>query len=176
MQKGKEKGSILVLTVISVLILSIIVMGLLTVGTTEIQTTQNFHLNKAAYYTALEGVEEVRNMIGYPTDSSGPDTLLMYPSATKKVESFDTGIDGRKFANLGITRSYVTGNLKDFQDETPQAPVPFSPPQRGTGLGTKVKFETILWKVSITAEAAMGNRKGYSEIVAGIKDIAPTGY
>ena len=46
MKIEKEKGSVLVLTIIAVLILSIMVTGLLTVGTTEIYTTQNFHLKR----------------------------------------------------------------------------------------------------------------------------------
>ena len=184
----KEKGSILVLTVISVLILSIIVIGLLTVGTTEIQTTQNFQLNKAAYYAATEGVEELRTLImANPADTEYIKSLTSSVTQTQKTESFDSGLSDRQFDNLGISRSYVTGNLKDFQDNTPQAPSEFSFGNRGALGGSRdVQFRgmnlgdtrlprSTIWKIQVTAEAGMGSRKGYSEINAGVYSIIITG-
>ena len=178
----KNKGSILVLTVISIMVLSIIVLGLLTVGTTEIQTTQNFHLNKAAYYTAVEGIENIRLLImANPGDVSFIESITKSVSETQKNESFETGPTDRQFENLGISRSYVTGNLKDFQDSNPQ-PVceymgfgtqgalgqGFAPQLRGLNLADPSIPGAKVWKVQVTAEAAMGSRKGYSEIIAGI--------
>ncbi|MCU0285480.1 MAG: hypothetical protein MUF15_03675 [Acidobacteria bacterium] len=181
MQKKIETGSMLVLTIISVLVLSIIVMGLLTVGTTETQTTQNFHLNKAAYYTAMEGVEEIRNLIVDNPDSRAIETITKSISETTKVESFDAGISDRQFKNLGITRSYVTGDLKDFHDGAPQPLEQYkgflAPNAQGYGLGMgKDRMPLMMWEVHITAEAAMGNRRGYSEVIASVLSTAPASY
>ncbi|HLP61884.1 MAG TPA: hypothetical protein VK186_23785 [Candidatus Deferrimicrobium sp.] len=184
----KEKGSILVLTVISVLILSIMVIGLLTVGTTEVQTTQNFQLNKAAYYAAAEGVEEIRTQImANPADTEYIKSLTSSVSQNQETESFETGLSDRQFENLGISRSYVTGNLKDFQANTPQPPMEFSFGNRnalgasrdvqfrGMNLGDTRLPRSTIWKVQVTAEAGMGSRKGYSQIDAGIYSIIITG-
>jgi hypothetical protein len=177
-QKG-EKGSILVLTLISVLILSLIVTGLLSVGTTEIHSTQNFHLSRAAYYKALEGVEEIRNMIYDKVWESEISTISRSPANTLNTESFDGGDEGRRFKNLGIKRSYITGNLKDFKDNTPQLITQYpglnAPPPPGllVGLGEIARFSPKLYKVQITAEVAMGKRTGYSEIIAGIYALEP---
>lgn len=170
-QRG-EKGSILVLTIVSVLVLSLIVTGLLSVGTTEIHSTQNFHMNKSAYYAALEGVEDIRVSIADNPDVGFVTGISKNPESTKKVESFDGGDDERKFKNLGIRRSYITGNLKDFKDNTPQTVTKFegfdAPQFRGLALGTETTIIPVVWRVQITAEAAMGGRNGYSEIIAGV--------
>jgi hypothetical protein len=189
MKKEKERGSILVLTVMSVLILSIIVIGLLTVGTTEVQTTQNFHLNKAAYYIATEGIEEIRALImANPADTEYIDAITVSPSGNKKTESFDAGTSypDRKFKNLGIERSYITGNLKDFLDNTPHAPETFSFGENTSLGGTRTSalrgmnlsnanIQSLIWALQVTAEAGMGSRKGYSEINAGILSQTVTG-
>lgn len=170
-QKGK-KGSILVLTILSVLILSLIVTGLLSVGTTEIHSTQNFHLNKSAYYASLEGVEGIRVSIADNPDVGFVGSISKSPSETEKMESFDGGDEDREFKNLGIRRSYITGNLKDFKDNTPQLVTKFegfdAPQFRGLALGTEASIVPVVWRVQITAEAGMGGRVGYAEIIAGV--------
>ena len=169
-QRGK-KGSILVLTILSVLILSLIVTGLLSVGTTEIHSTQNFHMNKAAYYAALEGVEEIRVAIWDNPEEGFVDSISRSPADTRQMESFDAGDEEREFKNLGISRSYITGNLKDFKDNTPQTLTKFEgfrpPSLRGVALG-RISMEPTVWRVQITAEAGMGGRVGYAEIIAGV--------
>lgn len=170
-QRGK-RGSILVLTIVSVLVLSLIVTGLLSVGTTEIHSTQNFHMNKSAYYAALEGVEGIRVSIADNPDVGFVTSISKSPYDTEKVESFDGGDEERKFKNLGIRRSYITGNLKDFKDNTPQTVTKFegfdAPQFRGLALGTETTIIPVVWRVQITAETAMGSRNGYSEIIAGV--------
>ncbi len=174
-QRG-EKGSILVLTIVSVLILSLIVTGLLTVGTTEIHSTQNFHMNKAAYYAALEGIEEIRVSIADDPDVAFVTSISRSPEpppeGTQKNESFDAGDEDRKFDNLGISRSYITGNLKDFKDNTPQTVSKFegfdAPQFRGLAMGTETTMIPVVWRVEVTAEAGMGKRVGYAEIIAGV--------
>jgi hypothetical protein len=178
MEKQKEqKGSILVLTIISVLVLSLVVTGLLSVGTTEIHSTQNFHLSRAAYYKALEGVEEIRNMVDELVFESDISTISKSPANTLNTENFDGGDQDREFKNLGIKRSYITGNLKDFKDNTPQLIIQFpglkAPPPPGLPLDLLNEFFPKLYKVQITAEATMGKRTGYSEIIAGIYAVEP---
>jgi hypothetical protein len=191
-QRG-QKGSILVLTIVSVLVLSLIVMGLLSVGTTEIHSTQNLQLSRSAYYTALGAVEEIRQTVA---DNYDPlfDPVSKSPADTKIIESFDAGSEDRKWENLGIRLSYITGTLKDFRDDTPQVVDEFigfpAPHARGLKLGVGGGEDTVLlktWKVEITAESLMGERIGtgasakggrvsYSEIIAGIRGIySPTG-
>lgn len=164
---GNEKGSILVLTVISTLILSIIMTGLLTIGTTELHTTQNYHLTKIAHYSALEGVEVVRNLIAEAETTEDIDTITKTVSDTGGRESFN---DGSGAITSGVYRSYITGSLLDFQEQTPQPVGQFkgfkAPPLLGAS--QNLNLTPIIWKVYITSQALMGSKAGYSEIVSGI--------
>jgi len=164
---AKENGSILVLTLISVLILSLLMIGLLTVGTTELQTTQNFQLNKNAYYAAVQGVEEIRNLIHQDPSTAGNIIKSKYETGVS-----DTFGD----IKVGTSRAYIIGSLKDWEENTPQFLNRFKgfdpPPLRGISAGV----DPVIWKVTITASAAMGNRNGYAEIDAGIYSIIETGY
>lgn len=164
---GNEKGSILVLTVISTLILSIIMTGLLTIGTTELHTTQNYHLTKIAHYAALEGVEVVRNLIVEAETTEDVDTIVKTVYDTGGRETFT---DGGGSMTTGIYRSYITGSLLDFQEKTPQPVSQFkgfkAPPLLGAS--QNLNLVPMIWKVYITSQALMGSKAGYSEIVSGI--------
>lgn len=162
-----EKGSVLVLTIISALILSLLVTGLLSIGTTELHTTRNFQLNKISYYAALEGLADIRNMI-IDTESA-PDVELIVKTVydTKSRETFN---DGNGAKGTGIYRTYITGSLLDFQEKTPQTVKRFygfeAPPLLGSS--SSLNLTPIVWRVHITSEALMGTRGGYTEVVAGI--------
>ena len=54
-----EKGSVLILTIITILIMSIMIFGLLSIGSTEVRTTQNYQLKKKSFYHAVQGLETV---------------------------------------------------------------------------------------------------------------------
>ncbi|MCP5107963.1 MAG: hypothetical protein GY950_31530 [bacterium] len=181
---GKERGSILILTTISVLVLSLLMTGLLTVGTTELHTTQNFYLNKSAYYTALEGIEEIRNTISEGSDDVIPAEITKNLSDNAARENFKDGY--REFNNLGIDRSYMTGDLKDLKDNTPRnldslgkSDPEFGfkiPPPPGLSLSLMSSSEPpVVWNIHITSEIKMGNRVGYAEVIAGIYDFSPGG-
>jgi hypothetical protein len=163
----KEKGSILVLTAISTLILSIIMTGLLTIGTTELHTTQNYQLTKIAHYSALEGVEVVRNLIAEAESTEDIDTITKTVDDTGGREIFS---GGSGTIGSGVHRSYITGSLLDFQEETPQPVGLFkgfkAPPLLGAS--QNLNLTPIIWKVYITSQALMGNKAGFSEIVSGI--------
>ncbi len=165
---NKEKGSILVLTLISVLILSLMALGLLSVGATENFTTQNYHLNKMAYYTALRGVEEMRNMI-----FNNPQV----DAVTQMTKSLtETEIEG----DHGITRAYISGSLKNLEDEETSPISMFegfdAPPLPGLSMGTGMSVASVVWKVHVTSKVSMGGRSAFSEILTGVYSLIVTGY
>lgn len=162
-----EKGSILVLTLVGVLVLSLLATGLLTVGITEVNTTRNFHLNKFAYYTAVRGVEEIRNEIYNTPDVEVVETI------TKSTSQTEADTDG-------VKRAYITGSLYNLQENNPQnldkSESFKAPPLPGMSLTSALKISSVLWRVNVTAKVNMGKRKGYSEIVAGVLSIIESGY
>ena len=170
----KEKGSVLVLTVIAVLILSIMVTGLLNVGTTEIFTTQNFQLKKSAYYTAVQGVEEIRTQIYNTPDAASVNGIVKMPPS----EAFS--------GSGGSLRFYITGSLKDLEDilagtDTDGVPIEqfkgFEPPPLpAISLGGSSSIEPIVWKVEVTAKVGANKRSTYSEIISGVYSVVTTGY
>ncbi len=151
------------------MILSLLMIGLLTVGTTELQTTQNFQLNKNAYYAAVQGVEEIRNLIHQNPDAASVTALTKSKTETGMSDTFGD-------IKVGTSRAYIVGTLKDWEENTPQLLDRFKgfdpPPLRGISAGV----DPVVWKVTITAGALMGNRAGYAEIEAGIYSIIETGY
>jgi hypothetical protein len=174
MNVEKEKGSVLVLTLIAVLILSIMVTGLLNVGTTEIYTTRNFHLNKSAYYTAVQGVEEIRTLIYNTPDAASVAGIVQMPPA----EAYSS-------SGGGYLRFYVTGSLKDLEDilagiDPDGVPLEqfkgFDPPQLpAISLGDS-SLLPIVWKVQVTAKINANKRSTYSEVVSGIYSVLTVGY
>lgn len=168
-ENEKERGSLLVLTLIAVLILSLLMIGLLTVGTTELQTTQNFQLNKNAYYAAVQGVEEIRDLIHQNPDADSVTTITKSKSVTGVSDTFGD-------IKVGSSRAYIVGTLKDWEENTTQPIDRFKgfdpPPLRGISAGV----DPVVWKVPITAAVTMGNRVGYAEIEAGVYSFIETGY
>lgn len=174
MNLEKEKGSVLVLTIIAVLILSIMVTGLLTVGTTEIYTTQNFHLKKSAYYTAMQGVEEIRNEIYNTPDAMAVSGIIKMPPANAYTSSG------------GFLKYYVTGSLKDLEEilaGTNTDGVPLGqfkgfdpPPLPAISLGGSSSIQPIVWKVQVTAKIDANKRSTYSEVLTGVYSVLTVGY
>jgi hypothetical protein len=174
MSVKKEKGSVLVLTIIAVLILSIMVTGLLNVGTTEIYSTQNFHLNKSAYYTAVQGVEEIRTLIYNTPDAESVGNIVKMPP----MQAYST--------SGGFLNFYITGSLKDLEDilaGTNTAGVPIEqfkgfepPPLPSISLGGSSSIEPIVWKVQVTAKIDANKRSTYSEVISGIYSVLTVGY
>jgi hypothetical protein len=162
-----EKGSILVLTIIASLILSLIMTGLLSIGTTELHTTRNFQLNKIAYYAALEGIEDIRNLIIEANSTEDVELIVKSVYDTQANESF---YDGNNTMSTGIARSYMTGSLLDFQENLPQALKQFEgfPAPPLLGASQSLNLTPMVWKVQVTSEALMGTKGGYTELVAGI--------
>jgi hypothetical protein len=155
---SNERGSILLLTVMAVMILSILVVGLLTVGNTEVQTTHNHYLNKVAYYSALEGVEEIRNEI---YNQPQPE----YVTAINR-DLYTTSSDQGP-----LRRGYVTGSLRDLLAGTPQPVGAFNgfqpPPFPGISLGSITSISPVIWSVSISSEVRAAGRRAYSELQTG---------
>lgn len=149
-----EKGSILILTLIAVLILSFLVSGLLTVGTTEIHTTQNYYMNKQAYYHAVEGMENVVDDVRY---SESPGEISANITVT------EGGV---------TTKKYITGSILDLQAGTPQYISIFQgfnpPPIPNISLGTGMGMVPVVWKVPISSEILQSRKKAYTELESGV--------
>ncbi|UCH92432.1 MAG: hypothetical protein JSV88_19335 [Candidatus Aminicenantes bacterium] len=175
MKTKKQKGSVLVLTVISVLILSIMVTGLLNVGTTEIYTTQNYHLSKSAYYMAVQGVEEIRTLIYNTPDAQAVTSITQMPPY-EAYSAYETD----------MLSYYITGSLKDLEDIlkgtiTDGVPVEkfvgFKPPPLpAISLGGTSNIEPVVWKVQVTANVRVNKRSTYSEVVSGVYSVLTVSY
>jgi hypothetical protein len=171
-KKQCEDGSALVITIIAVLILSSLAITGLTVSSTEVQSTQNFLMNKRAYYTALEGVEELRNEI---YRNPAPEYVVTL-NRTK-----DTTQEGGE-ANYTF---YITGSMENLRNyieyQTPPPNVDFfqgfsPPPLPAIGLGGTVTVSPVVWDVHVTATVSTGKKKSYAEIQTGVYSIVSTGY
>ena len=153
MMKNNEKGSMLIIALITVLILSFIVASAIRTTTEELYTTYNVYLQKASYYTAVTGVETAAVKI---RNSSDPSSIT---------------IDQTVHAADGTTRRYYTGdivngvsNIAVFQGFPP-------PPLPGISLGTSSGITPIVWNVKITSILTTGKRKAFSEINVGVYSL-----
>ncbi len=152
----KEKGSMLIIALITILILSFIVASAIRTTTDELYTTYNFHLHKISYYNAVAGVEDAATQI---RNSNDPGSLT---------------IDQTTIGSDGTTRRYYSGYLTDnpgtvknitlFQGFPP-------PPMPGVSLGTSTGITPLVWSVNIVSELTIHKRKAYSEISTGIYSI-----
>lgn len=149
-----EKGSVLILTIITVLIFSIMVAGLLTIGTTEIKTTQNYLLKKKSFYHAIQSLESVIEQARHAED---PTIIMISKISSPPLES-----DGTR-------KNFFTGNMKDgvqnvkFFNE-------FNAPQLvGLSLGTESGIVPVMYRVPIVSEVSVGSKApACTEIEAGI--------
>jgi len=170
----KEDGSILVLTILAVLILSILVTGLLNVGTTELYTTQNYHLSKVSHYTAVQGVEEIRDVL-----ANNPDTEEFEEDSPRGGGLLGTnqggGPTGTQTTEDGLTRYYITGTLENMEAGSTQKPQKFTgfppPPIPGLPVGTEADIVPQVWLINITSKVKTGKRVSYTEIQVGIMSI-----
>ncbi len=151
--KKYEKGSMLIITLITVLILSFIVASAIRTTTEELYTTYNVYLQKASYYQAVAGIETAAVQI---RNSSDPSSI--------KLDVTVNAPDGTK-------RRYYTGdiingvsNVTVFQGFPP-------PPLPGISLGASTGITPIVWNVNITSELTTGKRKAFSEINAGVYSL-----
>ena len=166
-QHHNQGGSILLLTVMSVMILSSLVVGLLTVGSTEIQTTHNHYINKVAHYSALQGVEEIRNEI---FKQPQPE----YVTVINRSLSTTTSSQGP------LKEGYMTGTLRDLISGTPQPIGVFNgfqaPPFPGISLGSITSILPVVWNVTVTSEVKAGGKRSYAEIQTGVYSVLTVGY
>ena len=160
-----EKGSIFILTIITVLILSLLVIGLLSVGTTEIQTTHNFYMSKVAYYEAIRGVETIVNQIRFATDGDEV-TNIAIDEEEYKIES------GR------MSKHFIIGSLKNMQSGTQQNIEIFSgfdpPPIKAVGQQDGIR--PVVWYIPVTSVVSIGEKKAFKEIQVGVYSILKTKY
>ncbi len=187
MKYNNEKGSVLILTIMAVLILSVMVTGLLNVGTTEIYTTRNYQLTKAAYYTAVQGAEEIRSIVANAeNDSLDVQTIKRSPTAIYGPDlAGQSGNVGTTSSDNGMDRSYMTGTLVDLENsytakslEEMRTEANISTPdpvEVGTDL-SKEHSKPVVWHVYVTSQIIAGNLKAYSEVIIGILQRQRTSY
>lgn len=167
-----QDGSALVLTLVAVLILSSLAITGLTVSSTEVESTQNFYLNKRAYYTALEGVEELRNEIFRNPAPEYVTTLNRTLDITKDGSGtnytfYVTGAMENMYSH--VEANETTPNVTFFDGFNP-------PPLPSVGMGGKVTVAPVIWSVHVTACVNQGKKKSYAEIHSGVYSIVSTGY
>lgn len=188
---NQQRGSILILTMVAVFILSLLVVGLLDVGTTEIYSTQNYQYSKAAYYAAVEGVEEIRNLIYNYPDSQSVRSIRRYTTGLEGplLWGDDASTGTLKIDEEGFERSYITGSMKnmeayyesDYGNEFEIGNITKlegfkAPPMPGISLGGSSSVSPVVWRVDVTSEVRKGERKAYAEIISGIYSILTTAY
>ena len=149
-----EKGSVLILTIITVLIFSIMVAGLLTIGTTEIKTTQNYLLKKKSFYHAIQGLESVIEQARHLDD---PSTIAVIKVSSPPLES-----DGTR-------KNFYTGNMKDGNQNVTYFNEFNAPQLVGMSLGTEAGVMAVMFRVPIVSEITVGSKApACTEIEAGI--------
>jgi hypothetical protein len=148
-----EKGSVLILTIITVLIFSIMVAGLLTIGTTEIKTTQNYLQKKKSFYHAVQGLEIVIEQV---RNSEDPTSIQVDKVASPPLEA-----DGTR-------KNYYTGNMLTGVATVSRFEEIQAPQLVGISLGTEAPTP-IMYRVPIVAEVAVGSKDpACTEIEAGV--------
>jgi hypothetical protein len=171
-KRQSERGSVLVLSLICVLILSFLVEGILDVSQTEMYTTQNYQLSRMAFYKALEGIEDVREQIASVTDPELIETDVYRIAAdTVKKEG-------------GLTYSYITGDLVDFENDTYTTIRQFTGfyPPPPPSISPNAKFVAVVWEVPICAMIETNttfsfggkSKKIYSEVLTGAYQLIST--
>ena len=158
---GKERGSVLILSLVVVLILSIMAIAGLTVTSIENETTANYYRTKQAFYKAVEVVEKVRMQI-YENQDPVFITGISYSRS------------GTREGNDTIYTEYCTGDMVEFEDvSSPATPIGmflgFNAPQfRGMSMDDRIGAAPVIWYVPVTALKKTGRSKAYSEIQSGI--------
>jgi len=178
-----ERGSALVLTIVSVLILSVMVSGLLNVGTTEMYTTRNYQLQKYAYYTAVEGVEEIRNKINH-INNNEIDNLKRLPLSNTADPNFGTEFYGYN----GFRYVYVTATLEEYEaykkgvgainaiSRVDTGVIPGTPPASAMATAQGHSNPTAIpvqWQLYVTAEVGKAGLSAYAEILAAVWGAVP---
>lgn len=152
-----EKGSMLILAIITVLIMSIMIAGLLTIGSTEVKTTQNYQLKKKSFYHAVQGLETVIEQV---RDSEDPVSIQVDRVASPPIES-----DGTR-------KNYYTGSMSTGVTTVSQFEEIQAPQLVGISLGTEAGYVPVMYRVPVTAEVAMGSKPpSVTEIEAGIYSL-----
>jgi Tfp pilus assembly protein PilX len=149
-----EKGSVLILAIITTLIMSIMIAGLLTIGSTEVRSTQNYQLKKKSFYHAVQGLETVIEQV---RNSDDPISIQV-----NKVSSPPMEADGTR-------KNYYTGNMSAGVTTVSQFEEIQAPQLVGISLGTEAGFIPVMYRVPVTAEVGQGsNHPAVTEIEAGV--------
>jgi len=151
--KKDEKGSMLIIALITILILSFIVAAGIRTTSTELFTTYNVYLKKYSYYYAVAGVEEIAEKI---KNSENPSSIR-----ENKIKNTENGLKVRIFT--GDLESGVT-NISLFQGFPP-------PPLPGINLSSSSSITPLIWQLNVTSEIISKKRKAYSEIKTGIYSL-----
>jgi Tfp pilus assembly protein PilX len=150
-----QKGSVLILTIITVLILSIMVTGMLTIGTTEIKTTQNYVMKKKSFFHAVQGLETVIEQV---RNSEDPTTIVVNKLASPPLDPTDA-----------TRKNYYTGNMASGVQNVSRFEEFNAPQLVGISIGTESGFVPVMYRVPIVAEVSQGAKNpAVTEIEAGV--------
>jgi len=139
MASRTNRGSTLVLVLISVLILSLIALSALTMTNTEIGTTRNFFQDKNAFYAAEAGLEDGVQRIS---------TSHMDPASVIFTESFGK-------------MTYYSGKVTDVTAQYVSAFRGFRPPPPGgqsVEMGGELAMGSAAWRLHVSAGGSAGTR------------------
>jgi len=162
-----ERGSILILAIVTVLILSIMAIAGLTVTSIENITTNNYYRTKQAFYKAVEIVENIRMQIYENQDPA-----------------YVTGIDYNRSStgewNGAVYTEFITGTLHEFGYNTSQPVEAFQgfapPPFKGMSLDDRIGASPVIWYVPVTTYQKIGSTEAYAEIQSGIYSTLSTSH
>jgi len=156
-----NKGSMLILALITVLILSFMVAAGIRTATTELFTTQNVFLKSSSFYYAVEGTEEIAKQIDNVSN----------PASISNDKTIQEG---------GLTKRYFTGDMIDDNSDgiVEVENVKFfqgfpAPPPMGMSLGANSGVTPSIWYFEITSEVSTGSRKSFTEVEAGVYKLLP---
>jgi hypothetical protein len=142
MNKRNNRGSTLVLVLISTLILSLIALSALTMSNTEMGTARNFLQDKNAFYTAdagiQVGIDAIRTAVASAFDASNV--------------SFTQTIGRYTFYSGRISDSSAQA-VKGFRGFKPPPPVGMSVEMSG-----ELGAVTLPWDLTVSSVAAVGSK------------------
>jgi hypothetical protein len=149
-----EKGSILILAIITVLIMSVMILGLLSIGSTEVRTTRNYQLKKMSFYHAVQSLETVIEQVRNAED---PTTIKI-----DKITAPPLDADGTR-------KNYYTGNMATGGAAVSVYKGIQTPQLVGISLGTETGYVPVMYRIPIVAEVTSGSKTpACTEIEAGV--------
>ncbi len=158
----REKGAMMILVLITVLLLSMITIGGLTLSTSDLQITQNYYLDRTAYYSAVSGINRGIVEISESQDPSNT-VIIEHPNPNERVSIF-----------------YYSGKIEDYNSGSPSAQnigifTAINPPPP-VGISIDSNVQPVIWDLWITGVTRVGEKIAFTEIETGVYTLLNKGY